>query len=161
VSRSSEVGTVPEPIVIRAARRSDAERLSAIAFRAKAHWGYDAALLELWRPDLTFTIASIAEDEVFVAERAGEALGVVALSYAGDVAALEGLWIDPPAMGEGLGRRLFARAVAAARTRGARALVVEAAPNAEGFYLRMGARCVGTVPARPAGRRLPKLVLEL
>jgi hypothetical protein len=34
-------------------------------------------------------------------------------------------------------------------------------PNAEGFYLRMGAQRVGWVAAQPRGRRLPLLVIHV
>jgi hypothetical protein len=34
-------------------------------------------------------------------------------------------------------------------------------PNAQGFYVKMGAQRVGEVPSRPPGRTLPLLVLRL
>jgi GNAT superfamily N-acetyltransferase len=151
----------PPASAIRRGRPADAAALTDLAFRSKAHWGYDASLLELWRPDLTFTPESIAEHETFVIDRAGAPIGVAAISYEDGVAELEALWVDPAAMGEGLGRRLFARAVEGARALGARQLVIASDPNAEGFYRRMGARGAGSVPAKPAGRRLPKLVFDL
>lgn len=148
-------------VALRRARAADAPRLTAIAVRAKAHWGYEAALLELWRADLTFTPASIAEDEVWVAERDGVPLGVVAVSIAGALAELEALWVDPAAMGEGIGRTLFARATSVARAGGARLLVIASDPHAEGFYRRMGAAPAGRVAASPEGRWLPRLQLTL
>lgn len=37
---------------IRPARATEAEELSNLASRAKARWGYSAAQLEIWRPEL-------------------------------------------------------------------------------------------------------------
>lgn len=147
--------------VLRPGRAGDATALTALALRSKAHWGYSDALLELWRDELRFTPASIAEQEVIVAEREGTLLGVVALSFDGDTAEVEHLWVDPSAMGAGVGRLLFARGVERARAWGVRRLVIDADPNALGFYLRQGARRIGSVPARPAGRTLPRLVVDL
>jgi len=117
--------------------------------------------MELWRDELEFTPESIREHEVWVAEDDGEPVGVTAVSFEGTEAEVEHLWIHPSAMGRGLGARLFRRAVATARARRATTLVIAADPNAEDFYRRMGARRAGSVPSRPAGRELPRLVLEL
>jgi hypothetical protein len=64
-------------------------------------------------------------------------------------------------MGQGVGARLFADAVAALRADGARQLRIASDPFAVGFYRRMGARLVGEVPSTPRGRTLPLLVFEL
>jgi GNAT superfamily N-acetyltransferase len=64
-------------------------------------------------------------------------------------------------MGTGAGRRLFRHAVQTARTNGGKRLRIESDPNAEGFYLAMGARPAGRVPAKPQGRTLPVLMLDL
>jgi len=152
---------MPEAVPIRPARPTDAPALSALARRAKAHWGYPEALLRMWRDELTFTPATIAAQDVLVAEEAGAPIGVVALSYEGETAEVEHLWIDPAAVGRGLGRLLFSRAAARAHRRGARRLVIDSDPHAEAFYRRMGARRVGSTPSRPAGRALPRLVLAL
>jgi predicted N-acetyltransferase YhbS len=66
-------------------------------------------------------------------------------------------------MGRGIGRALFLHAVNKARELGARTLYIESDPNAEGFYLRMGANRVGVVSGKVAGlfRELPLLAYEL
>jgi GNAT superfamily N-acetyltransferase len=67
----------------------------------------------------------------------------------------------PGRIGDGVGTALLEAACAAAAGRGARTLGVASDPGAEGFYLRRGARRIGEVPSRPAGRRLPLLRLDL
>jgi len=62
----------PPDLGFRPARPADVARLTEIAHRAKAHWGYPPDLLELWRGDLTYTVESLAADQVWVAERAGD-----------------------------------------------------------------------------------------
>ncbi|ACY15581.1 GNAT family N-acetyltransferase [Haliangium ochraceum] len=149
---------------IRAARTDELERLSDIARRAKAHWGYPAAWLALWRDELRYTEASLEQDHVLVAERDDTAIAVGSISIDesdGTLADLEGLWVDPDAIGSGAGRALFERLAAEARALGAHALRIASDPNAEGFYLRMGAARVGTMPSQPEGRVLPLLHLRL
>lgn len=148
---------------IRRARPADAERLTAIVHAAKRHWGYPASSIELWQRDLTVTPAVIDEDLVFCAEVAGGSLivGFHGLSRDGDVCELEHMWVDPPAMGQGHGAALFHHAIDVARAHGARELRIASDPHAEGFYCRMGAELVGTVPSTPEGRTLPLLVVRL
>jgi GNAT superfamily N-acetyltransferase len=150
-------------VTIRRARPPDAERLTAIAHAAKRHWGYAESQVALWERDLTVTPAIIDEDLVFCAEAAGSSaiVGFHGLSRDTDVFELEHLWVDPPAMGHGHGAALFRHAIDVARAHGARELRIASDPNAEGFYLRMGAELVGAVPSTPEGRTLPLLVVRL
>lgn len=96
-----------------------------------------------------------------VAESDDGIVGVIALSFDRDRAEVEHLWVDPDAMGEGLGRALFEEAAALARERGAKRIDIDADPNAERFYEKLGARRVGATPSHPPGRSLPRLVFTL
>jgi len=148
-------------IRIRRARAEDAPALTGLAIRSKRHWGYADSLIALWRDDLSFTAEAIARKTVLVAEHGGRVLGIVAVNVAGTMAELEDLWIDPDFMGRGLGRRLFYEGLDLAKAAQVKTLSVVSDPNAEGFYLRMGARRVDMVPSRPDGRGLPRLELAL
>lgn len=64
-------------------------------------------------------------------------------------------------MGRGVGRALLAAALGAARAAGAGNMIIVADPNAVGFYEGAGARQVGWAESRPAGRRLPRMMLPL
>jgi GNAT superfamily N-acetyltransferase len=149
------------PWRVRAAEPAEVGRLTEIARAAKAHWGYPREWLELWRPTLTFDAASLESQWVRVAEEAGRAVAVVAVSGKAPRPELSHLWVDPPAMGRGLGRQLFTAAVVQARKLGARQLEIIADPHAEAFYLHLGAERVGEVASQPADRRLPLLVFPL
>lgn len=69
---------------------------------------------------------------------------------------LEDLWLDPQIIGRGLGRILFQHALGTAADERFEALLIEADPNAEGFYRVMGAIRVGSRQSS-AGRTLPLL----
>ena len=148
--------------MIRPARPDEAAALSALAVRAKGHWGYDAAFLDACRADLAVTPDEIAAGTIVVATRDGAPCGFYQLLVAGESAELADLWVDPTAIGGGVGRALWQHAVAAARARGCRELRVQSDPHAEGFYRAMGAERIGTKPSTVfPGKELPLLRLAL
>lgn len=152
-------------IEVSPARAGEAAALTLIARRAKASWGYPDSWLEAWREELTLTEEYLARTSVWVARVGGEPVALVAVEETGrpgSVGSLEHLWVDPRAQGRGLGRRLVEVAVEGARRRGLASLEVASDPGAEAFYLRLGARRVGSLPASMPGaheRVLPLLVL--
>lgn len=147
---------------IRPARAEEAAALSALALRAKAHWGYDEAFLAACRDDLTVTPAEIAAHTIRVATLAGRPCGFYQLRRAGETVTLTDLWVEPGAIGRGHGRALWRDAVATATAHGCRELLVQSDPHAEGFYLAMGAAWIGEQPSTVfPGRSLPLLRLAL
>jgi GNAT superfamily N-acetyltransferase len=111
-------------------------------------------------------MAAIGEGRVFVASMAAtpqKALGVAELARPEDgVIELDKLFVDPPAIGHGIGAALFAHAVGAARHRGARRLTILADPNAATFYERQGARFLRMAASDAIpGRELPLYALDL
>ncbi len=147
-------------VSLRPARPDEADALSALAFRAKGHWGYGEAFMEAARPELTFTADLLAARRVTVAEWDGSLVGFSIVDIgAGE---LSDLWVEPDHIGMGIGRTLWEDAVAALRAAETRAVRVVADPNAESFYLAMGARRVGEVPSDAfPGRTLPLLTFDL
>jgi N-acetylglutamate synthase-like GNAT family acetyltransferase len=146
---------------IRRARPDENEAITQLVFRSKRHWGYPEEMIALWVGDLTITAEFITINPVYVAESAGGLRGVFAVTFDGEWAELEHLWVDSDYMGTGLGRQLVSRAVKLARARGARSMIIVSDPHAEAFYLHLGASRVGEVDSLPEGRRIPKLILDL
>ena len=71
---------------------------------------------------------------------------------------LSNLWVEPDSIGTGIGRLLWTHAMSAAREMGGTTVMIEADPNALGFYQAMGAVQVGETPSGPIpGRLLPLL----
>lgn len=112
------------------------------------------------------TASSLAPEQiqshaVYCAEPDSRILAFYSLSRDGDGFELEHMWVDPEHMRAGLGTRLFRHAVELVRSMGRSSLRIASDPNAEPFYLRLGARRVGVVPSKPAGRELPLLVVDV
>lgn len=146
-------------INVRQAQAGEAEALTALCVRSKAHWGYDDAFMRLSRASLTVSVADIATGCVLVATDAGRVVGVARVEPDGELGMM---FVDPPAMGRGAGRALFAAAAALARDLGARSMPILADPNAAPFYERMGARFVSQAPSDAIpGRTLPLYEYDL
>lgn len=125
------------------ARSKDASTLTGIAFAAKRSWGYPESWIEDWADVLTVTPGFMRRNPTYVATMDGRAAGFYSLARRKHRVMLEHLWVWPAAMGLGIGRCLFEHAVASVRSMKVACLEIESDPNAEVFYLRMGARRSG------------------
>lgn len=144
----------------RLATPADAPALDALMHASN---GYDApdmrAMIESVRVDLTPRdgyVGYLIED----AQGIGGFYTLMRLSA--ETWELDLMFAANDRQGLGYGRELFAHAAAEARARGASILAITSNPQAAQFYLRMGARLVGT--AEPEGRMTwprPKLELTL
>lgn len=145
--------------VIRPARESETELLTALCVRSKAHWGYDDAFMRSSRASLAVSDADIVSGRVLVATDGDCVVGVARVEPDGELGMM---FVDPPAMGRGAGRALFDAAAALARRLGARSMAILADPNAAPFYERMGARFVSQAPSDAIpGRTLPLYEYDL
>ena len=97
----------------------------------------------------------VAEDDT------GKPVGFYGFVREGPELWLNDLWVEPAAIRSGAGRELFAHAAATARAAGDLAFFIESDPNAEGFYLAMGAARAGERVAASSGRVLPVLRYDL
>ncbi len=131
--------------------------------RAKAMWGYAPKLLSAWAADLRIAADSIASQPSFVAADHNGIVGVVQLDAQVCPWQVKHLWVEPSAARRGIGRALVQHAAGHAASHGQKELCIDADPNAEQFYLRIGARRVGVVPAPIEGepdRQRPQLMLR-
>jgi GNAT superfamily N-acetyltransferase len=145
------------------AKPEDAAVLTEIAYAAKRQWGYPERWIQGWRDILTMRPEFIAANVTYAALENNRAVGFYLLSAESDGLHLDHLWIAPAAMGRGIGRALFKHAIEQARGLGFQVIKIEADPNAEGFYQRMGAKRVGVNVTEIEGERreLPLLIYEI
>jgi GNAT superfamily N-acetyltransferase len=143
---------------IRQARVEEAEALTALMRRSKAHWGYDSAFMEAALPYLLVTAEAVESGLVWVLIDEDALAGFSYLrptKTPGEIL-LSDLFIDPAHLGKGYGRVLWDHAISTAREMGFEAMVFDSDPNATGFYLRMGAVQIGeTESTVQTGRMLP------
>jgi GNAT superfamily N-acetyltransferase len=142
----------------------DAPVLTAIAFAGKRHWGYPDDWIAEWRFDLAVTAEYLTHQPVVVAEWMNGVAGFAGLMSMDGRMYLEHLWLWPRYIGRGFGRALFLEAAGLARQAGAGELHIKSDPNAEAFYLRMGAVRIGVENYLLLGhipREVPQLVYLL
>lgn len=149
---------------IRLARPEEAEALSELCLRSKAYWNYSAHFLQLSRSSLTVDPDAIAEGLVHAAASPdGGLLGVAGLAVEGaGEYDLTHLFVEPSAMGKGVGRALMAATVQQIRSSGGGMLSILADPHAAPFYERLGAEPAGMAPSDAIpGRELPLLRMRI
>ena len=146
---------------IRRAVSADADRLTEITIAAKRYWKYPEKWIHLWLPQLTITAEYISNHEVWMAMAEGAAVGYYSLEHLRDELWLGNLWVLPEHMGQGIGRLLFEHTFERCRRLGFSVLKIEADPNAQSFYERMGARKVGEHHSKVFGQPRTLPVMEV
>ncbi|MFD9411184.1 GNAT family N-acetyltransferase [Streptomyces sp. NPDC059989] len=141
---------------VRAARAAEAEALTGLVMRSKAHWGYGPELLAAWAEELRIRPADVTARRIVVAEDGrGRVLGVASLEGTAPRASLGLLFVEPTAIGRGVGRLLYQDALRRAVELGVRVLEIDADPHAIGFYRAMGAGAVPTDLGAPVALGAP------
>lgn len=143
----------------------EAQSLSVLAMRSKAHWGYSGEFLEACRTELTWTPEALEAPDVcvFVAEVCSELAGFYAIDRISDSEfELAALFVEPSHIGRGVGRALIEHAKSEAKGRGASVLLIQGDPHAEDFYRAAGAELIGQRPSESVpGRLLPLFKVSL
>ena len=150
-------------LTLRPARADELSALSALCLRSKAVLGYDAAFMAACRAELTLHPDELNTTQIQVAESAdGSIAGMAQVKVIERDAELLKLFVEPDRIRTGAGRLLFDWATNIARHLGAARIVIDADPDAAGFYQRMGALIERMVPSGSIlGRMLPRFVVRL
>jgi GNAT superfamily N-acetyltransferase len=147
--------------ILRKADISEAQYLSDLAIKSKAHWGYSAEFLESCRPLIYISEKYIQEWPVVVALSGKQITGFYSLKVIDGENRLDNLWIGPEFIKTGAGTKLFEHAVKKARELGWSYFRLAGEPNAVAFYEKLGATLIGEIPSRlKDGRPLPHMEMK-
>jgi GNAT superfamily N-acetyltransferase len=137
------------PVVVRCAIESERQALEELQWRASLANPEDRDVL-LANPDaIALPLEQISDGHVLVAERHGAIVGfAVVLPRNGGGAELDGLFIEPDAWRQGMGRLLVEHSVVLARERGAASLHVIGNTHAAAFYRACGFELLGSATTR-------------
>lgn len=136
----------------------DAQELNEVAFASKKYWGYPDEWFILWQDDMTITPQVLASRDFYVGENKKGIVFIYSISKVADgTCELEDAWIAPPFIGQGFGRLMFDHIRLTLKAINCTRLLIVSDPNAEGFYLKMGAERIGERLSKPDGRMLPLL----
>ncbi|MFE9463093.1 GNAT family N-acetyltransferase [Streptomyces virginiae] len=143
-------------VKVRAARAAEAEALTGLVMRSKAHWGYDAGFLAACAPELRIRPDEVTARRIVVAEDPeGAVLGLASLEGGAPLATLGLLFVEPSAIGQGVGRILYRDVLRRAVEQGVRRLVIDSDPHAAGFYRAMGAVAAPPAATTPTAMTTP------
>ena len=135
-------------IQIRRAHENEAECLTDLAARSKAHWPYDEEYLRRCRQVTIITPDDIRSWPFLVAVLEGRIQGFAGICNVKGRHMLDHLWIEPASIGRGLGRILFEESVQHAKSLGWNQFTIAADPYAEAVYLKMGAVRIGEIESK-------------
>lgn len=145
----SEAGPGPTrhgELVLGDAEPREAFALTALSLRSKGYWGYSPAFMDACRDELRITPEEIENGPVAytVAREAGRLVGFYGLLIsAPGCSQLDALFVEPNHIGTGVGRALIGHAIHKAAGQGARRLLIQGDPHAEGFYRAVGGKLTG------------------
>lgn len=137
--------------MIRYACRSDADRLTEIAFSAKRHWQYPEEYYQQWTRELTITDQYITQNIVKCLLSNSAIIGFYSLCFVdkdqlfADIRVECGYWLDhmfleEKSIGKGFGTEMFIDLHKEIRKRNISQFKVFVDPNATGFYEKMGCK---------------------
>ncbi|MHA7881111.1 MAG: GNAT family N-acetyltransferase [Saccharospirillum sp.] len=144
-------------IGLRPATEADLAHINTIIASAIAQWALPERVKRLTLPSLQYTATDLGFQTLRVALNGQEPMGIVAWEEAGPADRLQqaptlllhGIYVDPKAQGQGIGRVLFQQAENAAREQGLAGIVVKAQKGSEAFYQAMG---LSPMPVTDASR---------
>ena len=139
--------SAPADVAIRLARADERQQLEDLQRRASLALGEYNEQLEAHPDAIELPLEQIGQGNVFVAELDDRIVGFAALLIDGDLAELDGLFVEPAHWRRGVGAALVEVAVHEARRQGL-AMMVVANPSAQAFYERCGFTVEGGAETR-------------
>ena len=140
-------------MILRRAGPDDVEALNRISVQSKRHWGYPEEWMERWKEDLVVSEEDLKSHLTVLAEVQGQPAGFAMLGDQPDQYEILHLWLLPEFIGKGLGGQLLDHLLGLCTD--PKPIIVEADPNAQGFYERHGFETFDKVASYPEGRFLP------
>lgn len=147
---------------IRCAEMNEAETLANIAARSESYWGYDSAYMEKFRTIYNVTEEFIDKSASFVIEEENFIIGFYGILIENDMTSLEYFFIEPEYIGQGYGKLLWNHLVNYCKTIGIKEFSIITSPQAQEFYVKMGAIICGEIESLlKKGRIIPQLIYRV
>jgi len=148
--------------MIRKAKQTEAEILTALALKSKAYWGYSEADIESWRQDLTVTKQMLENTKVNLFEQNATIAGFYMLNPPENKSIeLEMLFVLPKFIGQSIGKKLLIHAINEAKKLKTTTITLLADPNAVPFYKKQGFTIIDKKESSIPNRYLPIMKKEL
>ena len=147
---------------IEKATKQDSKKLTELTIRSKSHWNYSKEQIENWRDDLTISDTYILEKEVYKLTNGNELIGFYSYFNLNNLEVkLDNLFIDPKFIGKGFGKMLMSDFIKRIQKTKSNRVILEADPNAEKFYGKIGFEVIGKLDTSIKNRFLPIMEIKL
>lgn len=141
---------------------TDAKELTELTIRSKSYWNYGKKQIEEWRAELTITEKYIDENHIYKLEIDKLLIGFYAYHPINPTdIKLNYLFIEPKYIGKGYGQFLMTDFLRRIKKSQFERVSLDADPNAEKFYSRLGFRSIGKLKSSIKNRFLPIMELEI
>ena len=147
---------------IKLAEIGQADILTDLTRRSKAHWGYDEAQILKWYDELRVHEDDIRAERVWVGMSGNQVVGYYSfLILSASVVKLDNLFIAPQQIGKGLGKILLTHFLDRGKDMGFQRATLDAEPHAEAFYKRFGFETIDSFETSIPDRYIPVMEREL
>ncbi len=146
-------------IHFRSAEIFEAEKLSDLAIKSEAYWGYDSDYMKKFEEIYKLTEDFLIKNPTFIAtEKDGTIIGFYSVSINKKENSIEYFYIDTQCMGKGYGKIMCEHMKAYCKEKGLKEIFLVTSPQAKNFYIKMGAIPIAEVESLlKKGRIIPKL----
>lgn len=141
---------------------TDAKDLTNLTIRSKSYWNYGEKQIEAWREELTITEKDIRNNQIYKLVNDSSLIGFYGyeLENEADIK-LNYLFVDPNYIGKGFGKILIEDFLQRIKITKVNRVILDADPNAEKFYEKLGFRVIGKLKSSVKDRYLPIMELKL
>ena len=141
---------------IEKALKKDAQDLTELTIRSKSYWNYDQKQIETWRDELSVSEAYIIENHVYKLTENNTIMGYYSYYEINkSEVMLENLFVEPEYIGQGIGKRLMSDFLNRVINSGYQKVRLDADPNAENFYAKLGFKVIGKRETSIKNRFMP------
>jgi GNAT superfamily N-acetyltransferase len=152
----------PPTMKIEKAQTTDSAILTDITYKGKAFWGYSVEQMEHWKNELTISPEYIEKHETYKLLIGEEIIGYYSFWKMDDnTLKLDDIFLLPEYIGKGYGTILMLDCIDKSKLLQAKRIILDAEPNAEGFYKRLGFETYNRLESSIKGRLLPQMELGL
>lgn len=147
---------------IEKAHRTDEGELTDLTIRSKNHWNYGDKQISEWKDELTITSKYIDDNQVYKLTKGDQLIGFYAFGpESTNIVKLNYLFIAPEFIGKGYGKVLITDFLKRVKNSTYQKVTLDADPNAEKFYERIGFKAVGKLKSSIKDRFLPIMEMEI
>lgn len=147
---------------IKKTNRNDAKSITELTLRSKNYWNYGAEQMEEWRDEMTIDSKYIDENQVYKLVDNEKLIGFYAYQPENtkDIK-LNFFFVEPDCIGKGYGKLLMNDFLIRIKNTDCERVILDADPNAEKFYERLGFKVIGKLQSSIKNRILPIMELKI